>query len=238
MFTGFAFFASFLMLTTTCIARPVQENVNVEAVEYAKQELANSLEAMFLEMESDHYLNSLIEQLSNDEELNSIVSDIENTEDFDEKISLLSSYVDVLACKPDFSGAISYLESSYSDNLQTVASQVNEFASMSGDGGWIETGVYYVAGVVTYGDDDEDNTEGNPGDENPEPFYTVTWLEAIISLIITILIPIVGPIIMFLIIPMIVIALFMIIGEINEQFPEINQLLMNLLDLILQNFRT
>ena len=161
MFTGFAIFASILMLTTTCIARPVQENVNIEAIEYEKQELANVMDAMFLEMKSDCYLNSLIEMLSNDEELKSIARDIENIEGFDEKGALVSSFVDVLACKPEFSDGAAYIESHYSDDLQTIASQCNEFSSISVGKDRIETGFYYVAGVMTYGDD----SEGDSGNE-------------------------------------------------------------------------
>ncbi len=130
MLVGFAVFASILMLTTTCIAGPVQEKASIDAVESAQEELMKSFEALFLKMENDRYLNSLKDQISKDRTLNSIVSAIENTEDSDAKASLASSYVDALKNSLVFNNLAAYFERSYSKDIQGINAQFNEFSDV------------------------------------------------------------------------------------------------------------
>jgi hypothetical protein len=130
MLAGFAVFASILMLTTTCIAGPVQEKTNIDAVESAQEDLMKSFEALFLKMKNDRYLNSLKDQFSKDRTLNSIASAIENTEDSDAKASLANSYVYALESKQVFSDLTSYIKGSYSEDIKNIGNNFNEFADI------------------------------------------------------------------------------------------------------------
>jgi len=138
MIVCFAVFAATLMLMTTCIAAPVQQKASIEAVESvqekvsidavgsAQQELISSIKAMCLRLKNDLYFNSLVKQISNDIKLKTIASAIQNTEDLDKKISLASSYVDVLKNKQEFTDLIKYFESSYSSDVRNIIAQLNE----------------------------------------------------------------------------------------------------------------
>lgn len=129
--TGFAVFASILMLTTTCIAGPVQEKTSMDAVESAREELMKSFEALFLKMEKDPYFNSLKDKISKDRTLNSIASAIEKTDDFDAKASLASSYLDALKNNKEFACLSAYFERSYSKDMQGINAQFNTFSDVS-----------------------------------------------------------------------------------------------------------
>jgi len=63
--TGFAIFAAFLMLMATCIAGPVREKTSLDAVENEQEELLDSLEALFLNIESNEDLSDLQSYLEN-----------------------------------------------------------------------------------------------------------------------------------------------------------------------------
>ncbi len=152
MLAGFAVFASILMLTTTCIARPVQEKASIDAVESAQEELMKSIEALFLKMKNDRYLNSLKDQISKDRTLNSIASAIENTEDSDAKASLASSYVDVLKSKKEFACLNAYFERSYSKDMQSINAQFNKFSDVfeSYQSVNTETEDFEIVGAIPY----------------------------------------------------------------------------------------
>ena len=60
MLTMFAVFASILMLTTTCLARPVQEKTNIENVECAQQRLLDALKIFYNDKETDKKITPAI----------------------------------------------------------------------------------------------------------------------------------------------------------------------------------
>lgn len=130
---GFAIFASIMMLSTTCIARPVEQEASIEALEYAQQELINSIEAMAQEALNDPYVIKLMAPLKFDNELNSLVSAIDNANDPNEKAALARSYFDVLKDKEEFTDLKAYLTSSNLDGIKNINSKLNAFADTAGD---------------------------------------------------------------------------------------------------------
>ena len=75
MITGFALFAAFLMMMTTCMARPVNEKTSMDAVDDAQQEAMNLLETLKMKISKDRkamFAIGQIEQARTEEKLISL----------------------------------------------------------------------------------------------------------------------------------------------------------------------
>lgn len=130
---SFAVFASILMLSTTCIAAPIQESVSIESFDDAEQDMSSSFESIVLRMDSDRYLNYLVAKISSDPAIGSILSSIESSNDMDEIVSLADSYVNVLESKAEFTYLTSYLERCYSRDVETISDGFSELLTDSED---------------------------------------------------------------------------------------------------------
>jgi len=160
MMTGFAVFASIIMLSTTCIAGPVKEKASIATIETAQKDLVNSLQELFLKIKEDRYLNSLAdsvsEQISNDRALTRIESCIASVEDDVEKASLVDSYLDVLVNKEEFSDLQDYFESTYSQDLQDINNEFIEILETPIMDSDTKSEDLVPVGVIPFGSLDDD----------------------------------------------------------------------------------
>ena len=125
MVMGFAVFAALLMLMTTCMARPVQEKTNIEAVEDLEQELMSSLEALNTKLARDCEVNSLISELIRDREVTSVVRSIEVAGSQEEILSGVEQLAAVLQDKSGFGQLTTLVEKEYSAELGAISEEIS-----------------------------------------------------------------------------------------------------------------
>ena len=124
MMTGFAFFAAVLMLTTTCIARPVQEKTNIEVFEYAEKELTNSLEVLNIKLSKDFEANILLNSIARDPDVVLIANRIGRARSEEEILSGIEQLVGVLQGNSEFEQLVNIVEEDYSAETKAISTEL------------------------------------------------------------------------------------------------------------------
>lgn len=125
--TGFAVFASVLMVMTTCMARPVQEKTIMNAVEIAQQELLNSVYTLDNKLLRNAQANALINAIRSDP---AVINSMGNVEQL----------VNVLEGNDEVAQLNDILLQEFPDETAAIAENI-ELLAIGSDGGSQPTGI-------------------------------------------------------------------------------------------------
>ncbi len=156
MLAGFAVFASILMIITTCIARPVQEKTNIDAVEnkllYPIKTIDTAvpepMKTIYLKFENDKELQYIMNSFTKNEILTRMLYIIKVTTNDDLRSRLTADFYNIIQDKEEYNNLYNYVNDVYSDDLlnifyymsASVASNMKQTIEKAYDGEELYTG--------------------------------------------------------------------------------------------------
>jgi len=121
MMTGFSVFSALLMLMTTCMARPVQEKTNMDAVEDLEKELIGSLDVLNTKLTRDTEVNGLVNTLIRNRDVAAILGTIERADSEEEIIYGVEQLAGVIQDYSEIEQLTILVGEEYSAELGTIS---------------------------------------------------------------------------------------------------------------------